>query len=299
MNLLGKINKLTIKLKENLEPKDAVDIKKLEMHCREMDQTSLKLEIDYKLSKAEEICGNLSKINEFMYYDDDTLIGYIGISQFSRGVIEVNGMVHPEYRRRSVFKSLFSLAKDEWSKREFKKVLLLCDNKSFSGQEFVKYTCANYYNSEYEMFLKNAAWEKLTMNNVLFRNATNEDAKALAWQDSIYFDEEFNEADISMPEEEETYGIYSYIAEVNKRTIGKVRLEFENGIGGIYGLGVLPEFRRRGYGKEIITFAIKKFKENNLHNIKLQVSTVNRSALNIYRACGFEETSVMDYYEYK
>ena len=29
----------------------------------------------------------------------------------------------------------------------------------------------------------------------------------------------------------------------------------------------------------------------------LQVATKNKSALNIYKSCGFEETSTMDYYK--
>lgn len=286
-----------IKLKERLDKNDFEDINNLQKCCLEMDKTTLKLEIDYKLSKAEEMSGNLNNVNEFMYYDRNELIGYIGICQFGGNGIEVNGMVHPNYRRMGIFKKLFSLVKDEWSKRESKKMLLLSDNNSISGLEFIKQTCSKYAHSEYEMFLRNKGKHDMISNNVVLRKATNKDAKEIAWQNSIYFGIEYKEDHIYMPEEEEKCGVTIYIAEVNNKIIGKVSLEISDDIGGIYGLGVLPEYRRKGYGREILTIAVEKLKEKNPRDIMLQVDAKNKSALDLYKSCGFEEVSTMDYYE--
>ncbi|MBB6215404.1 ribosomal protein S18 acetylase RimI-like enzyme [Anaerosolibacter carboniphilus] len=294
---MGEIGNLNIKLTGKLEENDYEDINNLQNLCLKVDQTALKLELDYKLGRGERKSENLNNINEFMYYDRNKLIGYIGIGNFGGDTIEVNGMVHPDYRRRGVFKRLFSLVKDEWNKRESQKMLLLSDTNSISGLEFIKYTCASYDHSEYEMFLKSNARKNVLLNNVALRKATNNDAKEIAWQDSIYFDIEYKAEDISMPEEEEKYGSVTYIAEIDNKTIGKVRLEIIDGIGGIYGLGVLPEYRGKGYGREILTCAIEKLKEKNAKDIMLQVSVKNKSALNLYQSCGFEETSTMDYYK--
>jgi ribosomal protein S18 acetylase RimI-like enzyme len=294
--IMKEIKNSYIKLKERLDKNDYEDINKLQRLCVEVDKVALKLELDYKLSKAEGNVDNLKEINEFMYYDGDKLVGYVGVCNFGGADLEVNGMVHPEYRRNGVFKSLFSLVKDELKKRILAKILLLSDRNSISGQEFIKATGASFVNSEYEMFLRNKVKPTIA-RAVVLRRATNKDAKEIAMQNSIYFNVEFKEEDIFMPEEEEKCGITIYIAEINNKIIGKVHLEVRDGVGGIYGLGIVPEYRGKGYGRELLTLAIEKLKEKNPKDIMLQVAAKNKNALDLYKSCGFEETSTMDYYE--
>lgn len=294
---MGALINCSIKLKEKLDQKDYTDINNLLKLCSELDQTTLKLELDFKLRRAEGVSKNSRYINEFMYYDRDKLIGYIGICQFGGDAIEVNGMVHPQYRRRGIFRTLFSLAKDEWGKRESRKMLLLSDNDSLTGLGFIKNLGVSYDHSEYEMFLRSEPKQDSNLNNVILRKATNHDAKEIAMQNSVYFEKEYSDEDLIMPEEEEKCGTSIYLAEIDNKVIGKVHLETSDGIGGIYGLGVLPEYRKRGYGREILTLAIEKLKESTLKDIMLQVAVKNKNALNLYSSCGFEVTSRMEYYE--
>ena len=288
-----------MKLKENINYNDYLDIYKLQKLCLDIDQTTLKLEIDYKLSRAEGETEALNNINEFMYYNNNELIGYIGICHFGGDTLEVNGMVHPEFRRRGVFKRLFHLVNDEWIKRKAQTMLLLSDNNSISGQGFIKSIGACYEHSEYEMFLRSNPTQDILFNNVVLRKANNKDAREIQYQDSIYFGIEDTEKDIKMPEDEEKCGMIIYIAEVGVKIIGKVHLEVNNSkdIGGIFGLGVTPDYRGKGYGREILIGAIKKLKEKNKKEIMLQVAAKNNKALNLYKSCGFVENSVMDYYQ--
>ncbi|HYF83631.1 MAG TPA: GNAT family N-acetyltransferase [Clostridia bacterium] len=294
---MSMIKNPNIKLKEKLDKKDYEDISNLQKLCIEADKTTLKLEIDYKLSGAEEKGEGLKNINEFMFYEGNKLIGYIGICQFGGAAIEVNGMVHPEYRKKGVFKRLFPLVKDEWSKRESQKMLLLSDHNSVSGLGFIKYTGADYDCSEYEMYLRGNVKQDSMLSNVVLRKATNKDAKWIALQSSINFGGGYEEEDVLLPEEEEERGMFIYIAEVHNRTIGKIHLEVSDKLGAIYGFVVLPEYRRKGYGREILTKAIEKLKEYNSKEIMLQVAVKNKNALGLYISCGFQETSTMDYYK--
>lgn len=286
----------TIKLKEQLDQNDFNDINILKDLCIQMDKLSLKLEIDYKLNKTKRKSESINNINEFMFYDENNIIGYIGINQFGRGTLEINGMVHPEYRRKGVFKKLFSLVKDEWYRRNSQSMLLLSDANSIAGIEFIKGVCGNYDHSEYEMFLKMDVKQELKLNTINLRKAANTDAKEIAWQNSIYFGIPYNGEDFSMPEDDDCDSAI-YIAEVNSIIIGKVHYEVNDGIGGIYGLGVLPEYRSKGYGREILIMAIEKLKDKKSNEIMLQVDAINKNALNLYKYCGFEETSTMDYYK--
>jgi ribosomal protein S18 acetylase RimI-like enzyme len=180
-------------------------------------------------------------------------------------------------------------------------MLLLSDRNSVSGQKFIAEVGAQYKHSEYEMFLKKdapvATPEQLA--GIVFRKATNADAYEIARQNAIYFneEEEISSEDMILPEEEERRGMTSYLVEKEGQIIGKVNLQLTSKLGAIFGLGVLPEHRRKGYGRALLLLAIEKLKEARAQEIMLQVAAENSNALNLYKSCGFEGTSTMDYYE--
>jgi ribosomal protein S18 acetylase RimI-like enzyme len=305
------INNPWIKLKNSLNQEEYELIHALETLCVLEDQVAFKLELDYKLMdkgiSTDKAC--LRDINDFMYFDGEQLIGYIGICYFGGAAMEINGMVHPDYRRQGIFSKLLKLAISECKGRNAGSILALCDNKSVSGLRFLDRVGAVYQSSEFEMYLNQEVYENIQKqtNGIIFRKATNEDVREIARQDHIYFgddlDEE-NEADaengIILPEDEEKRGNIVYLTHVEDNVIGKVKLELIKGItGGIYGLGVLPEYRSKGYGRAILLKSIEKLKEAKATEIMLQVATENSKALNLYQSCGFQETSRMDYFEIK
>jgi len=59
-------------------------INKLQEQCINEDQTTLKLDLDYKLGINSENgkISSIQNINEFMYLDGEQIIGYIGILTF-------------------------------------------------------------------------------------------------------------------------------------------------------------------------------------------------------------------------
>ncbi|QTH44559.1 GNAT family N-acetyltransferase [Cohnella sp. LGH] len=211
------------------------------------------------------------------------------------------GMVHPDYRRQGVFGKLYQLVQAEWERRSSTSMLLLSDRNSVSGQAFVRGTGARYEHSEYEMTLNQERFLQLPsrLNEVTFQKATNEDAREIARQNAIYFGvEDPEEIDgLLLPEEEAARGMSIYLAEKDERVIGKVHLQSLSGVGGIYGLGVLPEERGKGLGRAILLQAVGKLQETNASVIMLQVAADNDKALDLYKSCGFETSSTMDYYE--
>jgi len=284
-----------VKLKSNVHKEDYDEIKGLEYICIKNDNISFKFELDYKLSILKQETENIDEINEFLLYDKNILIGYLGICDFGGEALEANGMIHPSYRKRKLFTKLFSLTRDEFQKREKNTMLMLSDNKSISGIQFIKNVCNGYDHSEYDMVLKKEIKYELKFNNILLRKAEFSDATLVAKMDSLFFNMNLNE-DTSLIIENIINGT-TYIVELNNETIGKIRLENIEGVGGIYGFGVLSEYRRKGYGGEILNIAIKLLKKRNAKIITLQVETKNSNALNLYKSFGFEENYVMDYYK--
>ena len=303
-----------LKLKSSLDQNDYELIHMLEIQCIQNDQITLKLELDYKLSDAQNRTADtlISDINEFMYFNGEELIGYMGICNFG-GItqpLEITGMVHPEYRRQGIFSKLMELVVAECRKRNAEGILALCDKKSISGQGFLKKINAVYKFSEFEMYLNHKSYETLEKqqpSGITFRKAVNADASEITRQNMIYFgddseeeNEDSEDSGILLPEEEEKRGMTFYIAEKEERIIGKVNLQIsDGGTGGIYGLGVLPEFRGKGFGRAILTFGVEKLKDAKATEVMLQVAAENGPALNLYKSCGFQESSVMDYFELK
>ena len=295
-----------IRLKAALEPEDAAAIRELEKMCIEADGTAFKLELDYKLSTAsqEGYGGAPWNVNELMAFDGGKLVGYLGVGLFGGegSQPEAMGMVRPDYRRQGIFSALHRLAVSEWRTRGIGCALLLSDGVSASGQAFVRKTGAQPHHSEYEMYLKRegalVGWPDL---HVVFRKATNADASEVARQNAIYFGEERGgegegEKALLMPEEEEARGMTIYLAEVDGRIVGKAHLQLLSGLGGVYGLGVLPEYRGKGLGRAILLEGVKRLKAAGAKEVMLQVATLNRNALRLYESCGFETTSTMDYF---
>ena len=161
---------------------------------------------------------------------------------------------------------------------------------AFGGIEFIKNITDDYVHSEYDMNLDMAATHKYNFDNLIFRKATLEDVNIITKAGFEFF----YQGDIE--------GIASgttYLIEIDNAVIGKVRLEVTNNIGGIYGLEILPDYRGKGYGRELLILSINELKRSNVKAIKLQVETKNRNALNLYKSCGFKENYTMNYYRLK
>lgn len=291
---MNSINECIV-LKERINKKDYCEIKNLEKLCIEKDSVSFKLELEYKLNSLNKPSYGIVNINEFMFYNNEVLVGYIGISDFGADALEVTGMVHPDCRKKGVFTKLFSLVRDEWKKRMQHEMLLLCDNKSISGIEFIKKVSSDYDHSEYDMVLNMDAMPNLNRHNIILRKAKSDEAKKIAEMDSLFFHMDVKEEDEFIKDNIENGT--TFIAQANNTDIGKVRIEVNDVVGGIYGLGVLLEYRGRGYGRELLLLSIDKLKEMGSRRIILQVEINNKNALSLYKSCGFEENYVMEYYK--
>lgn len=282
---------------ENLNQKIYREIRALAETCVAADQTCLKLELDYKLTGTSNEPGPK---NEFLFYQNAELVGYIGICDFGSGEMEVTGMVHPSHRRQGIFTALSSALMNEWLRRDADRLLLLSDKASASGQRFIESTGAQYDSAEYEMHLKRPNVKRLAESAAIrLVQATNDDATELARQDRIYSGDErdgINELSMKLPVEEEKRGMTLYLAYKGNTVIGKVNLTIEGTLGSIYGLGVLPDYRRKGYGRQILLASISILANKQCDDIMLQVVTENSNALNLYLDAGFKQTSTMNYY---
>jgi len=294
----------TISMKLELDEENYKAIKKLEAICYEEQITYLKLELDFKMGQMKNSIKN-KIMTEFLYYENKVLVGYLGLCNFGGDTVEVSGMVHPNFRKKGIFKKLYLLAREEWQKMCPSEVLALCDHTSVSGLAFINSLGAEYASSEYKMCLNNVlTLDSPPSHGIKLRLATSEDVAEMYRQDSINFglvekkidDKEVQEEIEKTAIQVDDANTINYLAELTGKIIGKIRITITNNEGFIYGFGVLPDYRGKGYGREILCYALDILKKKQVDNIFLEVATENKNALRLYESCGFEEISVMDYY---
>src|SRR5437588_10268409 len=76
-------------------------------------------------------------IDDFLYYDNGILVGYLMVYNFGTKEKECTGMVHPDYRRKDIFSQLLDTAKSECASRGVQTLILIFDHHSVTAQAFV------------------------------------------------------------------------------------------------------------------------------------------------------------------
>lgn len=293
VNVKDKIFSQKIELKKYINEIDNRKIEILENICLNKDKVNLKLELDYRNGIHKNYEKDLNDINEILYYINDELIGYLGISCFSGNTAEINGMVHPKFRRRGIFTKLTDMAIEECKKRNFDETLLLCDDKSYSAIKFISNKNGVYSFSECRM--KCANWSLREGNkNISLVKAKNEDIDEINKLNNIFFGRIGYES--MMPEDEEKNNHITYLIKLYNEVIGKIKISKDSNSAFISGFGIVPEFRGNGYGKEALIETLNNLNKDKIYDVELDVEIKNKKALNLYKYCGFKEQSIMNYY---
>lgn len=288
-----KIFSQEIILKKYIDENDKEEIEELEYISINEDKVNLKLELDYRNNINKDFENNTNEINEFLYYINDKLIGYLGISNFGGNTAEINGVVHPNFRRIGVFNKLIDIALDECKKRNFDEILFLCDDRSYSAIKFINNKNAVYSFSECRMKCNNSNIKKVNKLISLVK-AKNENIDDINNLNKIFFGDVWKE--LIMPEDEEKNNIITYLITLNNKIIGKIKVSKDLNSAFISGFGIIPEFRGNGYGKAALMEALNNLNKYKIYDVELDVEIRNKKALNLYKNCGFKEQSIMNYY---
>ncbi|MEH7343505.1 GNAT family N-acetyltransferase [Bacillus sp. JJ1532] len=268
-----------------LTSKQLTDIKELQQACEASESFELKLNWDMLKTRTGK------DKEDFFYYEDEKLVGFIGLYGFGNKV-EICGMVHPDFRRKGIFTGLYQVALHEVKEKGYRKVLLNAPTNSKSAKGFLETVSCNYSLSEYQM-----KWEETELNiseDVTLKLSAPDDFE-LEVQLEVQcfgFEEEEARAFNTQRFDDDQYLIILF----NGKAVGKIRVSHLDGEAGIYGFAVLPEFQGNGIGRKALTnIVIKEHKAG--FPIFLEVEAKNAHALRLYESCGFRAYHSQDYYE--
>ncbi len=277
--------------KSQLSEAELAEVEALVAFCKMHDGIDLALLLEIMKDRS----GN--DVNDFLYYSDGKLVGALSLENFGTEEKEMTGLVHPVYRRRGIFTALVNAAKEEAKARGIHELIFVCDRFSHSGQAFVAAIGATYDFSEHRMMLmdfqeRDPATYK---ERITLRPATMEDADILSYVSATSFGEserrtrEHLEKDILHPRRR------YYLALLDNEPVGCFNLWLGDTIG-IYAFCILPQYRRRGFARQMLERIIRLVRAETDQPITLEVDTTNTSAYMLYRSCGFKEYTTDGYY---
>lgn len=278
--------------RRGLDATELSEIKRLAQLCNQHEDLDLKLNWGLLQDRSRD------QLNDFLYYADGQLVGFLALFSFNSQEGEISGMVHPAYRQHGIFSVLFEAARQECQSRTLPTLLLIVEQASPAGQAFARHLATTYDHSEYKMVLEEPRLSNTLSKRLQFRPARPEDTSILARITALAF---------NMPEDEVNWYAESAISQPNRRyyigevdgvVIGKIDVSLSDGSGLILGFAVLPEYQGQGYGRQILARTVQEIFSSGQQNIWLEVSTANKQALALYQSCGFKETGSYDYYRF-
>lgn len=266
------------------------DIERLATLCNKHDKSDLRLNWKTLRSRPQ------NEVNDFLYYENDILVGYIALFSFNPREAETSGMVHPGYRRKGIFTRLFKAAEEECQQRGIPQLLLIVGHTYKAGQAFAKALGARTHHSEHKMELKEPRLPAKFDGRLHFRPAKLEDAAVLAHITEVSFDMSEGEVDWYSEQALQDPLHRYYVALLDDVYIGKIDVSLSEHEAFILGFGVLPAYRGRGYGRQILAKTVQEILALGQRRVILEVATDNKRALSLYQSCGFRETASYDYY---
>ncbi|HEY6542550.1 MAG TPA: GNAT family N-acetyltransferase, partial [Ktedonobacteraceae bacterium] len=114
--------------KSTLTPDEIAAISRLIDICDQHDGLRMRIGMEMLRERSGE------ESNDFLYYADGQLVGYLEADSYGRQEKELTGMVHPDFRRRGIFTALYTAAREEFQQRDVQKLILVCEHTSESGQ---------------------------------------------------------------------------------------------------------------------------------------------------------------------
>ncbi len=250
------------------------------------------------------------------------LIGYLSVFLPEESTAELNVLIHPDYRRQGIFTELLKRAKATLSAIGTKEFIFVCEPSSSDAIAAMLAMNAKKRSSEYQMILESSAHISSSFRNItpainssetskdkrnqtlhgtpgkLLEAAPN-DLLLLGRMNALFFETSEEMGELFAEDSYYTPGItvYKYvITDEHKKTvpIGTVCFCEEAHSGNIFGLGILPEYRGHGYGKDLLQALLARIPADK--KIYLQVSSRNAAAFQLYQKTGFKIIAQQDFW---
>jgi len=256
--------------------------------------------LDLKLGISAGFAAQSAEPYAFLCALDGALVGFCTLSGDDDPELELCGMVHPAYRRRGIGRALLDAALASARRRlATLRVLAICEDASAAGRAFVAAAGGKYSFSENRMETTEMLPAHATVRNLDVHEAGQDEAYELARVIATSFgqsDDHMAEDIVrDMTVEGERYFL-ARLGDEPKESVGAFKIFVDKPKAYIYAFGVLPAYRRRGYGREILEDTLSLLFAEGWTAVGLEVDADNTPAQALYRSVGFHDVTVYGYY---
>lgn len=258
--------------------------------------------LDLKLGVSASYAPQSAEPYAFLCWLDGALVGFCTLEGEDDPELEICGMVHPAYRRRGIGRALLDTALTSARRRlATLRVLAICEDASTTGRAFVAAAGGKHSFSENRMetAAMPPAHASTSARHLDVREAGQDEAPDLARVIAA----SFGQSDDHMAEDiardmtvlDERYFL-ARLGDAPNEPVGALKVIVDKPKAYIYAFGVLPEYRRRGYGREILEDILLRLFAEGWTAIGLEVDDDNLPAQALYRSVGFHDVTVYGYY---
>ncbi|OPA77832.1 hypothetical protein BVG16_15525 [Paenibacillus selenitireducens] len=263
-------------------------IRILEHLCKTSDRSSLRVGIE----SLKEINGD----EAFLFQIDNQLIGFLSWYTSDGIQANINGMIHPDFRRQGIFHGLLKRAASDMQIHGIQTCRFRIPSNSESGIDCILHLGASFATSEFSMVFNRAQTVVSSHSSLVVRLEEDQDLEFMVKCSSQAFgdSEPWTRNYFTRTREPERI---TYIALDSMIPVGMIRVNYiDTNTAVIHDFCVLPSCQGRGYGREILSGVVKILLDQKCFQIRLGVVTQNRNALYLYQSIGFEVTAESHYY---
>jgi ribosomal protein S18 acetylase RimI-like enzyme len=275
-----------VQLARGLSDDDLQAVAELERRTVAADGGRLKLEWGVLRARAGQ------DVEDFLWWEDERLLGFLGLYAFGAPTVEIAGMVDPGARRRGIATALLDRALPICRDRGYGQALLVTPRESVGGRELALSRGAALEHSEYALVLLGPSTDGPSDPRIAVRTATPADVPELSHLLATAFGGPLpGFLDRLVSDSERTL-----VIEFEGSTVGTLRVAYERDPCGVYGFAVDPAWQRRGIGRDALRKVCRRLRDQGVTSIGLEVAVDNEHALGLYTSLGFTRTTTEDYY---
>ncbi len=124
--------------------------------------------------------------------------------------------------------------------------------------------------------------------DIILADSKGSDAKEIAFIEKHCFSTPWSEEQIKSSDDNTVF----FLLKTEGKTVGYAGMYTVLDEGYVTNIGVLPEYRKMGFGKKLINKLIEFSLEKSLAFLSLEVRESNKVAIDLYSSFGFKEVGI-------
>jgi len=269
------------------------EVHHLEQICKDQDNLKGSIFVDTTMNINQE----MNSI--FLMYDSNQLISLLTMFVPTQHEAEITALTLPSHRGKGYFKELLSKAVEELIKYEIPEILFVLEIQSITGKHVITHLAAQYDFTEYSMRLDDRKYVPLASNRLKYLNPSEEDLKRLIDTSMRIFEDSYEDAQGMIVNISQSVTRDQYLGILNDEIIGMGSSSRDGDEVSIFGFGITPEFRSKGYGYDLLHLIVEQLRQSGIREIVIEVDSNNTHAFNLYQKFGFQIETAFEYYRKK